>query len=195
MAERIEPQLAMQAELTNLPAVVVPDGYVIRTFREGEEGVWEEIVGEAFGYTGERCSFEARMRSKPSYLPERVLLVERAGRAVGTATALRIRRMEDGWGYLHMVAVWPGERGKGLGRAVCLAALHKMADEGARRCLLRTDDFRLPAIATYLDLGFVPVLADEGHRERWRLVFAAMGRSDELEGRFAGVLAGPVYEV
>jgi len=44
--------------------------------------------------------------------------------------------------------------------------------------LISTDDFRLPAIKTYLDAGFRPVLwsdPDSDQRGRWDAVIAALG--------------------
>ena len=37
--------------------------------------------------------------------------------------------------------------------------------------MLDTDDFRLPAIKNYLNLGFVPVYAGESHLLRWQSIF------------------------
>ena len=73
-----------------------------------------------------------------------------------------------------MVAVRPAHRGRRLGYWVCLAALRRMAAEGLHRAVLRTDDFRIPAIRTYLRLGFEPVVVHENQRARWRAVFAAI---------------------
>ena len=40
---------------------------------------------------------------------------------------------------------------------------------------LWTDDWRLPAIKTYLNLGFEPDIEHESHPERWRAVFEKLG--------------------
>src|SRR5690606_36526282 len=70
----------------------------------------------------------------------------------------------------------PRNRGKGLGKLVSVAVLNDLYERGFRRCMLRTDDFRLPAIKTYLDLGFVPDMKDDSHPERWAKVWDALGR-------------------
>jgi mycothiol synthase len=89
------------------------------------------------------------------------------------------------------VGVVPEHSGKGLGVQINLVALHHMVREGRRQAVLETDDFRLPAIKTYLKLGFQPVLVHENQRERWRSVFARLGRA-ELSERFRNLLEGPV---
>jgi len=40
---------------------------------------------------------------------------------------------------------------------------------------LETDDYRLPAIKTYLNLGFEPLLVHENQRDRWRNILSALG--------------------
>jgi mycothiol synthase len=47
---------------------------------------------------------------------------------------------------------------------------HFLAD-GRNFSILETDDFRLPAIASYLGQGFVPQYADLDHEDRWSRVF------------------------
>jgi mycothiol synthase len=62
---------------------------------------------------------------------------------------------------------------------VSLAVLHYLRERGFRAADLSTDDRRLPAIRTYLALGFVPVyLTDEerfdDHEARWSAIFALL---------------------
>ena len=58
------------------------------------------------------------------------------------------------------------EGGRGLGFHVSLACTHIMAAEGRTSAVLQTDDFRLPAIKSYLRLGFAPLLMHENQRQR-----------------------------
>jgi mycothiol synthase len=37
--------------------------------------------------------------------------------------------------------------------------------------MLDTDDFRIPAVKTYLNLGFIPVYVEEGQPKRWQGLF------------------------
>jgi mycothiol synthase len=100
--------------------------------------------------------------------------VEHHGAPVGTAQ-LELHRddtyaplAELGW-----VAVSPAHRGHGLGYVVCLAVLQRAAVRGLQ-VFLRTDDHRLPAIATYLRLGFEPWLRDPTAESRWQTVQRSM---------------------
>ena len=71
-------------------------------------------------------------------------------------------------GQLGWVAVSPGHRGKRLGCCVCAAAVKRYLDAGYTDIYLQTDDWRLPAITTYLKLGFVPLLFAPDMEERWQ---------------------------
>jgi len=60
---------------------------------------------------------------------------------------------------------------------VSLAALYYMRDQGFASAALTTDDVRLPAIGSYLGLGFVPDYWDDpvsDQRARWSEVFARL---------------------
>jgi len=99
---------------------------------------------------------------------------------VGTACAWRQSVDEGKVGYVHMLGVVPEHQGKGLGYALVLCTLHFFKDRGFQEAVLDTDDFRLPAIKTYLNLGFEPVYVDEGHLSRWKTVLAKL---EEARGR------------
>jgi len=58
---------------------------------------------------------------------------------------------------LARMAVDPAYRGRGIGRALALAALQKAKDEGAIRVTLGSNTKLTPAIALYRSLGFTVV--------------------------------------
>jgi len=92
------------------------------------------------------------------------------------------------------VGVLPGHQGKHLGAKVSLAALRRFVEEGRIDAVLQTDDFRLPAIRTYLRLGFEPLPIHENQRQRWRAVFDEILRPD-LVRQFQPTLDGPIARV
>lgn len=55
---------------------------------------------------------------------------------------------------LMLVAVLPGERGRGLGRGLVEGAMHKARQRGARKIFLEVRDGNLAALALYESLGF-----------------------------------------
>ncbi len=175
------PQLEMAREsLVGLPEMVLPAGYLLRGYRPGDEQAWCGLVNEGIpgDWTPERLRAEVARAHR--FQPQDLLFGERAGELVGTAWALRWWEQPEEVGYLHMVAVARRRQGRGLGRALTVAVLHRFREMGLERAILRTDDFRLPAIALYLSLGFRPVLSHESHRARWQAVLRTLGEDEEV---------------
>ncbi|MCC3372917.1 GNAT family N-acetyltransferase [Cohnella sp. REN36] len=166
--ERLLPQLVMRRTLAQLPEYEWPAGYSLRSFRPGDEVHWERLVERAFGWSR---GFRQEIQSHYAYHPKNVLFVCAGEQPVATACAWQEPQWEDDCGYLHMVAVDPDHTGRGLGFGVSLAALRAMADDGKRQVALETDDFRLPAIRTYVKLGFRPDASEAAIRDRWERVY------------------------
>lgn len=69
-----------------------------------------------------------------------------------------------------MVQAMDSERGKGLGHAMANLAIAVFRERGLEEAILTTDDWRLPAIKTYLDAGFLPVIYETPEHDmekRW----------------------------
>jgi mycothiol synthase len=169
-------QLIMRKEgwdrLEDLPA---PPGYGLRTFRPADARAWLDICNPAIGTTWTEAEFGEKMLHVRWFSPDRVFIVtDGNGQPVGTACAWQDNEEEREAGYTHMVAVRPEHRGRGLGRVLMQQVLIWFRDHGFRSSLLNTDDFRLPAIALYQDLGFQPVVKDDFHRRRWEAVNVAL---------------------
>lgn len=179
----------LRDDLCELPYIALPAGYLIRTFRKGEQQAWERIIQQSFG---SETSFAETMMADRCYLPQRVHFVCCGGQAVGTASAWVVPGWGARYGFLHYVGVTPRHQGKGLGFQVSLAALRSMRAENKTAAVLTTDDFRLAAIGTYLRLGFRPLLVHENQRDRWRAVLAELQRP-ELMQAFAKYLEGSVF--
>jgi ribosomal protein S18 acetylase RimI-like enzyme len=75
-------------------------------------------------------------------------------------------------GLVHMVSCKPEFRGMGLGNLLTEIGLYVLKNEGLKTALLRTDDWRIPAIKTYLKAGFTPDLTSSpDYKERWDAIF------------------------
>jgi len=190
-----EPQLRMyRPGLYDLPPLDLPAGYVLRHYRPGDDAGLSEVFRDAFGWEDmDFCRFFSRISG---FMPARSLLIAHGDEIVANALLLYEPNIpaarRSGTAFLHWVASKSSHAGKKLGYFVSLAVLHRMLHEGYRAAGLGTDDARLPAIKTYLNLGFTPRLVHENQPDRWRKIFDALAMP-ELKDQFADLLDGPIY--
>ncbi len=192
--QKLEPQLHMRrCGLGGLGRLALPEGYSIRSYRPGDAAEWNRIIAESFGGGPEDWNFDRIMRPEVSFRPERVFFICSRDEAVATASAFCRPAFMPGFGMLHYVAVLPEHAGRRLGLQVSLAALICMREDGRSGAWLSTDDFRLPAIKTYLNLGFEPLPVHENQPDRWREVFRRLA-APGLSERFDAALSGPLWQ-
>ncbi len=160
----------IRSHLRDIPQVPLPENYTIRPVRADEGALWTEIVLAAeewldlssdlfvqeFGLdlqsAAERCFF----------------ILNDQDYAVGTISAwYRHDYRGLDYGLIHWVANRPAYQGLGLGKAGLSFALTTLA-QWHDRALLGTQTKRLPAIALYLNFGFLPDLEEPGAREDWQ---------------------------
>ena len=166
------PQLFMRhPDLGNINPLFVPDDVEVVTHSPELVSVWENLIERAFEH---HYSFDTMIKNSQNMIgdfnPKHCLYLKANGKIVATTTAIE-KSIFPGEGYFHMVAADPDARGKGYGKLMCLVALHSLKDRGYKTAVLSTDDFRIPAIRTYLSLGFEPMYSHESHKERWEKVF------------------------
>jgi predicted dehydrogenase/GNAT superfamily N-acetyltransferase len=171
------PQLQMvlaEDRLASPPEPRVPEGYVLRQYRDADEAQYVELMAKA-GFAGwDHGTVEGHRRE---VLPGGFFVIEHAATGRLAATAMAKHAPMPGHpegGGLNWVAADPEHKGKGLGLAVCAAVVKRFIDAGYRHIYLQTDDFRLPAITTYLKLGFEPFLFCDGMSARWAAVRASL---------------------
>ena len=182
------PQLRMRRSLDALLALKVPPGYQLRHFEPGDEAAWANLMarnGQLGTWTVETAQpyFAAGSR-----MPlEGAFFVTAADVPVATAQlhlkpdAENAPVPELGW-----VAVDPAHSGHGLASVASVAVLRYAASTGHTAIYLLTDDWRLPAVWSYLKLGFEPWMTDPSHPERWQVVHEQLNqfrKPKDLTGR------------
>lgn len=181
-------QLRMvRPDLDNLPKLELPPGYDMRTYQKGDEVHWANIISDSFGGK-QRTAEDTRneITGQERFVPDGFYFATHDGTPVGTACAWRQTVDETEVGYVHMVGVASAHTGHKLGKWVSLAVLIYFRDYGFRCAMLDTDDFRIPAIKTYLNLGFVPVYIEDGQPKRWQVIFEKLKLSF-MEDRIASM--------
>jgi len=171
----IQLQMVWPEHLLNAPpAVRLPLGYALRTYRRGDEARFYRIM-ELAGWPGWN---DEKLRPWLSRIPPEswfMVVHEESNEIVATAMALYDHSelhpsgVELGW-----VAGDPAHADKGLGMAVCAAVTARLIEAGHRNIHLYTEHWRLPALKTYLKLGYVPFLHRPEMLERWRAICAQL---------------------
>jgi mycothiol synthase len=163
-----------ERRLSAPPAVRLPPGYALRTYRPGDETRFYQVM-ELAGWPGWD---DEKLRPWLSrILPEGWFMAihQESGEIVATAMALHnYTERHPFWGELGWLAGDPAHAGKGLGMAVSAAVTARLIDAGYRHIHLYTEDWRLPALKIYLKLGYVPSLYTPEMPERWREICAQL---------------------
>ncbi|HMN29051.1 MAG TPA: GNAT family N-acetyltransferase [Caldilineaceae bacterium] len=164
-----------QQRLHSPPEVRVHPEYELRTYRPGDEQGWIEVMA-AGGFTGWD---EPRIKeTMATILPAGwFMAVHRAsGQIVATAMATHNPLQYHPFGgELGWVAAQPAHKGHGLGMTVCAAVTVRLLSAGYENIYLRTDDWRFPALVTYLKLGYQPFLFAPDMAGRWEAICAQLG--------------------
>jgi len=159
-----------KAKLTQPPAIHVPAGYRLRTYRPGDEPSFFQVMS-LVGF--EKWDMSTLLPWLQKILPEGWFLVEHIGSQQLVATAMAVHNPSPYYpfgGELGWVAAHPDHTGHGLGAIVCGAVTKRLLDNGYTNIYLSTDDFRLPAIKTYLKLGYRPLIVTADMTARWEAV-------------------------
>jgi mycothiol synthase len=155
----------------------LPEGYRFRSFRLGDEDAWLDLLAAAgIGGWG-RDRLDALLAGGDVEVPvDGIIFVTHEEAFVATACVL-LHPREEGSGYvpeLALVAVRPRHRVQHLGLQVCRAALMFIRELSHGYVYLVTEEERLPAIRTFLEVGFEPEPEDDGESERWQRVQGAL---------------------
>jgi mycothiol synthase len=146
-----------------------PPGTTLRTFLVGQdEDEWLRLNGKAFAKHPEQGSWSRRdlelREAEPWFDPDGFFIAERDDAMVGFHWT-KVHQTEDGGlGEVYVVGVDPDAHGGGIGRALTLAGLRYLREQGLRQVMLYADEDNLGAIAMYQNLGFTRWHTDAMYR-------------------------------
>ncbi len=155
-------------DLAELPAAVA----AIDVAGPDDADALARLLTASFGEPWDAAKVRRDLLDEPTV--SQTFLIRDGDRVVATASARTLPETHPGAGYLHWVASDPEARGRGIGRDVVLAVLHRFAADGCAASVLETDDHRLAAIKLYLRLGYVPQYPEPDHERRWSVIFRAL---------------------
>ncbi len=166
-------------ETTVRPALA--KGYVLRTGRrEDAAAVTELLVAAGFA----EWNLEMFGQWLDRAIPDGLWVVEHEASGLVVCCTWAVHRPQAIYpfgGELGWVGCRPEHTGKGLSSVTCAAVVQRFRQGGYRCIYLSTDDPRLPAIKTYLKLGWIPNLVEPDMAGRWQAVCEKLGWPCDLE--------------
>jgi predicted N-acetyltransferase YhbS len=153
--------------LDDLPEPVLPDGYSLRTVREGDFDSRAAAHRSAFQPSRFREDIYAFTRATPAYRSDLDCVAIAPDGSVA-AYALAWLDGENGVGEFEPVGTHADHQRRGLGGAVNLFALHRLREEGATLALVacRGDDAYPIPCKLYESVGFREWSRYDAYRRR-----------------------------
>jgi mycothiol synthase len=149
-----------------LPGFTWPDGITVRTFEPGrDEAELVAVNKRAFDWHPEQSRLtvdDVRDTEREGWFdPGGFFLAVRDGKVVG----FHWTKVHPGnVGEVYVVGVDPAAQGGGLGRALTLAGLHHLRDQGLGDTILYVESDNAPALAVYRKLGFEVAQTDVAYK-------------------------------
>jgi ribosomal protein S18 acetylase RimI-like enzyme len=170
-AEKNVPVKMTRANLDDLPAFAMSDGFSLRWYRPGDEAHWLRIhlAADRFNQFTPKL-FRAQFGLDEVLLSQRqCYLLNPLAEVVGTATAW-FKDDFDGarWGRVHWMAIAPEFQGRGLGSALLSAICQRLRELGHERAYLTTSTARVSAIRLYRKFGFEQLVRNGQDERAWR---------------------------
>jgi len=136
---------------------VLPEGFSLRTWQDGDEPVWTELKCAIFEDHTPIGYWSSRFGSQPDFDPAGWHFCLDGDKPVGICAAVLTRYLDcdEVLGCcIEWVGVLPQYRGLGLGRAMMAACLNYAYPYRPEPFVLVTQPFRAPAVKLYESLGF-----------------------------------------
>jgi mycothiol synthase len=155
-------------------ALTVPAGYVLQVYQPGDEFEFFTLM-ERTGFKGWTTEIFQDWLQK--ILPDGFYFIRHQATGKMAATAMGCHNptpLHPFGASLSCVGADPDYQGLGLGHVVSLAVTRRLVAAGYKAIYLETQDWRLPAVKTYLKIGWVPFLYQPDMPERWQAVCAQL---------------------
>ncbi len=137
----------------------LPEGFTLTKFSGDDDiSAWLDICSDGLvDINADIDHFDTTIVKTEGVEPYRdTYFIEKDGEKIATFTAVP-NMGNTGMGNLHMVACKSAYRGLGLGKFMGDCCLQILKDSDVNKVYLLTDDFRIPAIKSYISCGYLPV--------------------------------------
>jgi mycothiol synthase len=156
---------------------IVPDGYALGAYKDGDTQALSALFAQE-GWNVDDAEWRDYMER---VLPNGLFILSHtaSNQVVGTAGAIHNPRGGRYYfpfgGALAYLVVHPEHRGRHLGTMLAALVVQRLRAAEYEQIWVGVQGFRLPAIKTYLKLGFVPFLHQAGLAERWQRICEQIG--------------------
>lgn len=148
--------LVMARDLpVTVPRTPIPEGVVLRSFREEDLVAMVRVNARAFAHHPEQGAMtdqDVRDRmAEPWFDPEGLLIATRDERVIGFHWT---KRHDATTGEVYVIGVDPQAAGGGVGRALLLRGLDHLTERGAQRVILYVEGDQRYVVDLYESAGF-----------------------------------------
>ncbi len=151
----------MKWQQQEVPSVDMPEGFVIESFRPGDEERLTQVQNASFdgswGFcpnTVEEVSYKAHTSAHSS---EGVRFLARDGDTAGYCWPCIIGDTRNSVGMIGMIGIHPAYRSKGLSRPILLAGMQYLNSKAVNYIGLEVDGSNAPGVKLYTSVGFEKV--------------------------------------
>ena len=137
--------------------VVLPYGFSIVPYEKGFEKGWAELeyaIGDFESLEEAESYFTSTYLQNRTLLNNILFLLSENNLIVGSCIAWQDKRKESIVSSLHWLVVDEEYQGRGLGKALCYAAMNRFKEQGNFPVYVHTQPWSWKAIFLYLSIGF-----------------------------------------
>ena len=157
------------------PAPLLPVGMTLRAAEPSDSAAIAALLAEAFEEEWDDARVSRDLLDADDVAVTWV--IEDAEGLLAVASERLMPQTYPDAGYVHYVGVAARARGLGLGAIVTARCMTGFVERGLPTAVLETDDFRIPAVITYLRLGYVPTYRNSTEQKAWSGLFPILQRS------------------
>ncbi|HEY1526547.1 MAG TPA: GNAT family N-acetyltransferase [Candidatus Angelobacter sp.] len=171
---RYQLEMVRVSSLGVVEAPQIPEGYVLRQLRNGDERPYYDLFHLAFEDEDRYLETVGRALDGGFFVVEHLVSHELVASCVAMRGSSSPRHPDSG--QLGWLVTDPSHTRRGLGKIVSASATNRLVAEGYRRPFLGTEDLRIPALAIYLMQGWRPYIYRDDMESQWRSVYDILGR-------------------
>lgn len=173
----ILPQLVMWWENDGTEPIypTLPEGVEVVNFTnlENAKEHWMRIISALTSGPVSEGYYKMSTEQVHNFSKDYCFFILVDGKPIATSSVI-YNYAKEGEGLIHMVACLDEAKGKGIGNLLSKLMLYYLKKGGMKTARLSTNDFRLAAIKTYLNIGYTPDVSTIDFEQRWEKILKTL---------------------